>query len=130
MTELKPLSEHAIAELRHIAAKPLPRLAVNPGVSSRLLRGELVRVVDLPSPFKTHNGAKVEHLVITAAGLAELERQGGTSARQNLEAKKQAIREGRGFCCKVFLVHTSSGRDVDVGRGKHYRDKPKRARIW
>jgi len=67
-TKTHPLSAHAIAELKDIASKPVPRSAVNPGVANRLLRESLVAEVQLPSPFKTHKGAAIAHLQITAAG--------------------------------------------------------------
>jgi len=67
-TKTHPLTAHALAELRDIASKPCPRQAVNPGVSDRLLREDLVEVVMLPSPFKTHGGKLLEHLEITDAG--------------------------------------------------------------
>lgn len=63
-----PLSAHAIAELRDIDRRPVPRSAVNPGVANRLLREALVKTVMLPSPFKTHKGQNVAHLEITEAG--------------------------------------------------------------
>ena len=67
-----PLSEHALAELRDIAAAPVPSCAVNPGVINRLLRESLVEEVQLPSPFPTHKGRNVAHLQITKAGLARM----------------------------------------------------------
>jgi len=69
-TKTHALSEHARAELRVIADKPVPRQAVNPGVANRLLREALVESVMLPSPFKTHRGRSIEHLRATDAGLA------------------------------------------------------------
>lgn len=63
-----PLSPHAKHELREMLFAPLPRAAVNPGVVNRLLREALAEVVDLPSPFPTHKGARIPHLRITAAG--------------------------------------------------------------
>jgi hypothetical protein len=67
-TKTHPLTAHALAELKDIAAKPVPRQAVNPGVANRLLRGELVESVMLPSPFRTHGGRTIEHLRITDTG--------------------------------------------------------------
>lgn len=66
------LSAHALAELRNIAQSPEPSLGVNPGVINRLMREELVEVVRLPSPFKTHKGRPIDHLQITDAGRARL----------------------------------------------------------
>lgn len=63
-----PLSAHALAELRNIECQPVPRCAINPGVANRLKRESLVRSEMLPSPFKTHKGRDIEHLVITDAG--------------------------------------------------------------
>lgn len=51
-TNTHPLSEHARAELRAIAEKPVPRRTVNPGVANRLVREALVEDVMLPSPYK------------------------------------------------------------------------------
>ena len=67
-TKTHPLTAHALAELRDLANKPCPRQAVNPGVSDRLLREDLVEVVMLPSPFRAHAGKPLEHLRITDAG--------------------------------------------------------------
>lgn len=67
---IRPLSDHARAELKDMRNKPVPRNSVNPGVSARLLRDALVESVQLPSPFKTHKGALIEHLQITEAGRA------------------------------------------------------------
>lgn len=66
--ETHPLTAHAKEKLRDLAAGPLPRQAVNPGVANRLLRENLVESVMLPSPFRTHNGKRIEHLRITDAG--------------------------------------------------------------
>jgi len=67
-TKTHPLTAHAMAELRDLSNKPCPRQAVNPGVSDRLLREDLVEVVMLPSPFKTHGGKLLDHMRITDAG--------------------------------------------------------------
>lgn len=67
-TKTHPLTAHALAELRDLAAKPCPRQAVNPGVANRLLREALVESVMFPSPFRTHAGKLLEHLSITDAG--------------------------------------------------------------
>jgi len=40
----------------------MPRSSINPGVVHRLLRGGLVEVVSLPSPYRTHKGALIDHL--------------------------------------------------------------------
>ena len=71
-TRTHPLTEHALAELRDIANRPVPRQAVNPGVANRLLREHLVAEVMLPSPFQTHKGKSIAHLQITADGRARL----------------------------------------------------------
>ena len=67
--DLKPASLAALAD---VARAPRPRQELNPGVANRLLRGALVESVDLPSPFASHKGRAIEHLRITAAGLALL----------------------------------------------------------
>jgi hypothetical protein len=53
-----PLSAHALDVLRDVAYSPVPMQSINPGVTSRLLRDELIEQVDLPSPFKTHKAGK------------------------------------------------------------------------
>ncbi len=68
----KPLSAHALEELRHIAQAPLPRSSVNPGVVNKLLSEKLVSSVQLPSPFKVHKGGNCEHLEITDLGKTQL----------------------------------------------------------
>lgn len=62
------LSEHALAELRDIADKAVPRSAVNPGVADRLLRGALVEEVQAVSPYRTHKGKLIAHLQLTELG--------------------------------------------------------------
>lgn len=57
-----PLSDTAKALLRGLATGPVPRQAVNPGLANRLLREALVVSVMLPSPYKKHKGAAIEHL--------------------------------------------------------------------
>jgi hypothetical protein len=63
-----PLTAHAIAALVDLSHGPKPRQALNAGVANRLLRGELVEPVLLPSPYKSHRGAQIEHLRLTKAG--------------------------------------------------------------
>lgn len=71
-TRTHPLSAHAIAELRNIAADPVPCCSINPGVINRLRREDLAAVVALPSPFKTHKDGKCPHLQVTSAGIERL----------------------------------------------------------
>ncbi|MGB5147471.1 MAG: hypothetical protein WBN86_10140 [Porticoccaceae bacterium] len=68
MTKRRPLTAHALAELRDLANKPCPRQAVNPGVANKLLSEGLVESVMLPSPYRTHRGNPLEHLRITDIG--------------------------------------------------------------
>jgi hypothetical protein len=68
-----PLSKHALQELSNLIACPLPTSTVNPGVVDRLTREGLAEVVDLRSPFKTHQGKRIPHLQITALGRAVVE---------------------------------------------------------
>lgn len=70
--ETRPLTEASRLALADIANAARVRQSVNPGVADRLLRGGLVESKQLLSPFKTHRGGLVEHLVITTAGLDEL----------------------------------------------------------
>lgn len=68
-TKTRPLSPDAFATLRSLITDgPRPRQTINPGIVHRLFRGVLVSSVMLPSPFKTHKGAEIEHLAITEAG--------------------------------------------------------------
>lgn len=71
-TKTHPLSEHALDELRVLARGPRPASEINPGVVNRLLRGELVELVVLPSPYVKHKGRNIEHLRITTLGLASI----------------------------------------------------------
>ena len=71
-TRTHPLSRTAMEILASIARSPAPRQSINPGVVNRLLREDLVEMVDLPSPYKTVKGL-VSHLRVTAAGRARLD---------------------------------------------------------
>lgn len=71
-TKTHPLSEHARNELADIAIRPVPRQSVNPGVVDRLMREGLVAEVMLMSPFKTHKGRSIPHLMVTSAGRERL----------------------------------------------------------
>lgn len=72
---MKPLSKHAVTELRGIAAAPVPRESVRPkSLANRLLRESLVTEAMLPSPFPTQKGWKIAHLKITGAGERALAR--------------------------------------------------------
>lgn len=64
----RPLTAHALEELGNIAKSPVPQCAVNPGVTDRLLREDLVTIESLLSPYKVHKGGKCPHLVVTDAG--------------------------------------------------------------
>lgn len=79
-TKTHPLSAHAMAKLRNIARTPEPVSYINPGVVNRLMRENLVERVSLPSPFNKHKGALIDHLQITQAGRAALERKDGENA--------------------------------------------------
>jgi hypothetical protein len=65
MANIRKLSDHALAELADIRRKPVPSCSVNPGVARRLIADGLVEIVELPSPFKTHKGARIAHLQAT-----------------------------------------------------------------
>lgn len=62
------LSEYAMLKLREIAVRPCPRSALNPGVVNRLLMDNLVTLIVMRSPFKTHHGKEIDHLRITEEG--------------------------------------------------------------
>lgn len=68
-----PLSDHALSELRRVVQRPVPRSQINPGVIGRLLRDDLVVIELLTSPFPSHRGRKVAHVLATRAGAARLE---------------------------------------------------------
>lgn len=66
-----PLSATALSSLRDLRDDgPQPKLTFNAGIVDRLLREDLVEIVHLPSPYKTHKGRKIDYLQITAAGRA------------------------------------------------------------
>lgn len=67
-----PLAPASLAVLRELLTAPKPRQAINPGVDGRLMREDLVEMVDLRSPYATHKGRLIAHLQVTAAGLARL----------------------------------------------------------
>jgi hypothetical protein len=67
-----PLSSHAIGKLRELLTGPQPACGINPGVINRYMREDLAEIVQLPSPFKTHNGNAIAHVQITEAGRAVL----------------------------------------------------------
>lgn len=67
-----PMTPASLDALRDVAANPLPRQELNPGVANRLLREALVESVELPSPYATHKGRNIEHLRVTAAGVERL----------------------------------------------------------
>jgi hypothetical protein len=62
-------------ELRFMAKEPLPRCGINPGIVNKLLSEGLARSVQLPSPFAAHKGGDCEHLEITDAGRALLDKK-------------------------------------------------------
>ena len=71
-TKTHLLATASLVALRRLAKEPLPRQELNPGVANRLEREALVESVDLPSPYATHKGRIIEHLRVSAAGLARL----------------------------------------------------------
>lgn len=76
-TKTHPLTMHSLAALKRLAYEgPQPRQEFNPGVCDRLLREDLVLVSDLVSPYKSHKGNLVAHLVIRHAGRKALEAAG------------------------------------------------------
>lgn len=67
-TKTHPLKPGSLAALGELAAGPMPRQELNPGVANRLEREALVETVSLPSPYAKHKGASIDHLAITAKG--------------------------------------------------------------
>ena len=67
-TQTHPLTIHSQRVLAQIAKAPIASLLVNPGVRDRLLRENLVEIVQLLSPYKKHKGGTCPHLQITDIG--------------------------------------------------------------
>lgn len=65
---LNPLSAHALGQLRLTVENPVPKSDMNPGVVDRLLRENLVVIENLVSPFPSHHGKKIPHVLATLAG--------------------------------------------------------------
>jgi len=65
---MTPLSPLALATLRRALRAPVPRSEINPGVVDRLHREGLVTVEDFTSPFPSHHGRKIPHVLATLAG--------------------------------------------------------------
>lgn len=65
----KPISDHAESVLRNL---PLPAQEINPGVRGRLLQAGYAEIVKLPSPYKKHKGADIDHYAVSAKGRAYL----------------------------------------------------------
>ena len=68
MSSLPPLSTHATMALQDLAYSPAPTQVFNPGVVGRLLRDELIEIVELPSPYPTHGGKRIPFARITDKG--------------------------------------------------------------
>jgi hypothetical protein len=93
-----PLSAHARSELARIAKTPVPSQDVNPGVVNRLRRESLVELVQLPSPFASHKGRKIEHLQVSDAGRALLDGD-GVRVGKPCNCSRQALTcDGLGRC--------------------------------
>lgn len=67
-----PLSDHAKGVLRELMNGPIVMREINPGVMNRFKREDLVEVVQLPSPYKSHKGADTDWVRITEAGKAAI----------------------------------------------------------
>jgi hypothetical protein len=68
-----PLTAHAVEALRSLERTSRPRQDINPGVVNRLLREQLIELVDRPDP--SLNRRRV-HARITDAGRARLRQMG------------------------------------------------------
>lgn len=67
-TKTHPLSKHAVYALRRLANEgPTPRQEFNPGVVNRLVREDLAKMEQRPSPYRTVRG-NVSFLVLTNSG--------------------------------------------------------------
>lgn len=62
---MKPISDHAESVLRDL---PLSSQAINPGVRGVLLMHGYATIVQLPSPYKKHKGASIDHYDVTDKG--------------------------------------------------------------
>lgn len=65
MAARKPISDHCDGVLRSL---PLPSQEINPGARGRLLQAGYVEIVRLPSPYKKHKGALIDHYDVTEKG--------------------------------------------------------------
>ncbi|USN14076.1 hypothetical protein PAPPERLAPAPP_04020 [Brevundimonas phage vB_BpoS-Papperlapapp] len=71
-TKTHPLSAHALGVLRALSRGAMPMQEINPGVSNRLRREDLITEESMVSPYKTHKGGKIAFAVITDAGRAAI----------------------------------------------------------
>jgi len=67
-TKTHPLSDFARKVLGEISESPKPRQSINPGVVNRLLIEDLVKIVQLPSPYTKNKNKPIDFLKITKAG--------------------------------------------------------------
>jgi len=74
-TKTHPLSDFAREVLRSLCVSAKPCQQVNPGVVNRLMRENLIEIVQLPSPYKKTKG-NISHMKITKAGRAAIDKQG------------------------------------------------------
>ena len=58
-----PLSAKALKVLDLIRRGPIPTQEINPGTVDRLLREGVVKLVELPSPYKSRKG-NIQHLQV------------------------------------------------------------------
>ena len=71
--ETKKLTKIAIETLKRLKYRPLPCQELNPGLLNRLIRGNLIDIVKLPSPYKTHKGRVIDHCRLNNFGFELLE---------------------------------------------------------
>lgn len=64
-----PLSEHAKAALKLLESGPIPPFEINPGVLNRLQRSGFIEYLQLPSPYASHKGKRINHVQLTQAGI-------------------------------------------------------------
>lgn len=67
-----PLTDFAWGILTSVSWAPRPYSEINAGVIDRLTHENLVEIVDLPSPFKTHKGKLIRFIRITEDGRRRL----------------------------------------------------------
>lgn len=72
-TRTHPLTDHAVEVMGTLKTRAVPAQEINPGVLNRLLREQLIDLIDKPSPYKTHRGQPISHARLSDMGFERLE---------------------------------------------------------